>query len=263
VSFSKKAQGITLLEVILVLAIVAGIIVCSFRFNQLYVRDRDVEILRANVDTIFIAMTGYYRANCKSTLASLKTNPVPVTPAALTIFLPDNWQSDSINSLAAAYILQFNLMTRAGNLLPVNANCSAKDCANVAAGTVSPVPQALANPPLGAILFRLQVAVEVPRNVNIQVLSKQTSADCISGISADGSTVSPCSAAVAGGNYLVWERLPSFSSPGVTSKLWSTLTGIKEFNLQYSHDQMFELSNKTYVDDGVSGVSQGYYTCGG
>ena len=120
----------------------------------------------------------------------------------------------------------------------------------------------LTNPPLGAVVWVIQISAAIVSTANISALQHETGADCVSSV-GNGGSVLPCNPTPTPGNYLVWERLPSLASPAMSSRNWLTMPGLKGFKLQYTHDQMFEISNQTYIDDGVSGVSQGYYTCGG
>lgn len=63
-SGKKKYHGVTLLEVMLVLAIGASITVLSLRMYRTYVNDQYLGQIQLTVDSIFTAMGIYFKANC-------------------------------------------------------------------------------------------------------------------------------------------------------------------------------------------------------
>jgi hypothetical protein len=260
--------GITLLEIMLALAVASSILVLSIKMNQSWVFEQNVAQLRFSVEQLFLGMGNYYRANCgiqgqggstTPTYGTLVTTTTPfaVSIGSLTSFLPPAWMTTYSNNplvdvsggAVSAYILQFNLVTAS-----VNTNCSAKDCVT---NTTVAIPN-----PMNALIWRAQVAVKIKNTALANDLAARLAAYCNSSL-ATSTTVTPCEASPTAGGYLVWERLPSFASPDLTSSLWVSMPALKEFNLQYTHDQMFEMSQSTYLNDTVTGVSLEYYLCGG
>src|ERR1700738_304841 len=76
----KTASGVTLLEVMLVLAIGSSIILMGFRLFQGYSIEQEFRQVRYDVDLLFQAMGEYHQANCqKGTLSPLATPPVNLT----------------------------------------------------------------------------------------------------------------------------------------------------------------------------------------
>jgi hypothetical protein len=286
VGISKAQKGITLIEAALALAIAASIIVLSLKFYKVWMEQVYIEDLRYNIDVLFNAMGNYYRANCgfqglatsSPTAGSLMTTTTPqiVSLSSLSTYLPSNWLNaqginnitagnilDNTTGLGTAYILQYNLTSGS-----VTTNCSAADC-----GTRTPmtIPS-----PLTALVWRAQVAVKILNTANIRTYATLLGADCISSLNSSGTSnyVNTCEAAgsppatlTASDVYLVWERMPSLASPDMSSSLWVSMPALKQFNLQYTHDQFFEYSNSTYINNStgtgsVLGTNQEYYVCG-
>lgn len=105
----KRLAGVTLLESMLVIAIASSIMVLSIKVYRQYETQVNVEKIRYNVDTLFQAMSQYYRAQCggSGTIATAPTNaPYVVSMNTLAPYLPANWESK--NPLITGYALQFN-----------------------------------------------------------------------------------------------------------------------------------------------------------
>lgn len=133
--------------------------------------------------------------------------------------------------------------------------------------TPSSAPASPSTGQAAVLIWRAQVAAQVYNpgvtpaqyQVLVQTYAYQTGADCVS--SWNGTYVKPCSTnpvAPVTNAYLVWERLPSYASSGMTSTFWQSVPLLKQFNLQYEHDQMYEFNV------GYTGASTPqYYLCGG
>ena len=63
----QRHQGVTLIEVMLVLVIGAVILLLSLDQYFVFRRDADVQQLKYNVDTLFQALSEYVQANCANT----------------------------------------------------------------------------------------------------------------------------------------------------------------------------------------------------
>lgn len=228
-------------------------------------------------------------------LSSCANIPVPLATLTGGYFIPLNWATtfavnqivDNSGGPGTGYVLQYNLASPVNTVATFNVNCSYNDCNK--AGTTVPPPQPTIpagsgpqNMPLtqganesiapGSLVWLEQVAVKL---VNTTAGSEAAymsvlQADCLSSLDSGTGLVYPCSAGQTG-NYLVWQRLPSAASPNLTSVEWPMMPMLKEFNLQYTHDQMMELSPAGYIDTGVGQAtstgpgtsSQAYYLCGG
>lgn len=105
------------------------------------------------------------------------------------------------------------------------------------------------------IIWVAQVAikfVDTKTTAEINAYKASLGANCLSNLSGD--IVTPC-ASSTGGTYLVWGRLPSTIASRSQSRLWQMMPLLKQFNLQYTHDQMLELNQ------GYPSVQN--YECGG
>lgn len=269
----------TLLEVMLVLAIGGSILILSLKQYFQWSEQSSAQQLQYNVDSLFQAMAYYYKSNCAdsydgsgmpvassgalspTSITYPPTTSVTVTMTALQSdgLLP-NWQplnplvNASGGTSSPAYVLQFNPMT-------MNRNVYA--CWNF--GTTVPgrvcttpqqIPTSASTPyPADVVLWRIQIAVLIQDTTNIEVYKNQLLADCISSTGTNG-TVTPCATSTGTGDYLVWERLPSFASPTMANTSSQSIQNLKTFNLQYSHDQMYEFNN-------VTDASSQWYLCGG
>lgn len=80
-------KGITLFEMLLVLAIASAIIVMAIAQYPSYKNVSDTERLQATIDNIFLATANYYRANCKpSTTSALWTlSGGKLVPTSVTV----------------------------------------------------------------------------------------------------------------------------------------------------------------------------------
>jgi hypothetical protein len=248
-------KGVTLIEAMLVLAIGMMIVMLGFRQVSNFRYESNITTLEANVDQLFLTTAISWKSTCAFLNGTTYTAPTSMP-------MPNQMGTGIFNPLidnssGMGYVVQMNLLS----ITTPNANCSSQDC-----GSITPVSLT------GSIvqLWVIQVSALIKNASQVATLAAATGADCISSLAPDGRTVSPCTPKPVAGNYLVWSRPPSYTSPETTNSiLYASLPQIKEFNLQYTHDQMFELTQKTYIDNGSSGIggaaggaSQAYYTCG-
>lgn len=247
---SQQQRGITLLETMLVSVIASAILILSYQQYRSYKLDSDINQVKYNVDQLFQAASYYYQANCRNQVNSSTGAPIagsgaldplnnPVTPTVITPvqlyqagylkemlpWVPSLVYDDGTNTMTG-YVVQFNLLT------PQQArtiNLSGGGTANV--GNI--------------YVWRIQVAVYVKPNttrVGKFTVSTQDQAQkymsmmggqCVS--QPTGSSVMPCSpTSTMTGDYVVFERLPSFATPSSSSGLYPTNAAIKQFNQQYT-----------------------------
>ncbi len=235
----RKTQGITLFEVMLVLAIGASILVLGARVYQMLKAQSDVTQLQYNVDQVFIAAARYYQGNCKPQRDPLTgditpgtgglapstgyepPNPYPVALGELTqggymnLPLPRNPIVDNRNS-SSGYIIQFNLVAPPGQKKMIT---ETTPLTTVDLGKI--------------IMWRIQVSVKIAKPSMVNFYKSVLNADCVSQMV--GTAVQPCSAAIPGGDYLVWERLPSFAAPDANPSYMSTNAGVKVFTQLYDN----------------------------
>jgi Tfp pilus assembly protein PilE len=265
----KKYAGVTLLEMMLVLAIAAALLAFGLNQFQQYSRDATVKQLQYNVDKIFVAMSQFYQANCRQaysaagTIAPYTASLDPrntsqpsvavlnQTQNLLTPFLlAPSWPptpNGLIDATAAAggnngYIAQFNLVTVSpGSSTPPN---YATPMGIYYTWEKNPSGDAIQSTPafsttVGTIYtWRAQVAVKLDVTLIpvIKTFMYRTGADCTSAL--NGTTVYSC-ADNQPGEYLVWERLPSLAASQTVTSWWLTMPVVKQFTQQYTNDDMY------------------------
>lgn len=237
--------GVTLVEVMLVLAVGSSILLFGVKHYKTLKLDADVRQLQYNVDKLFQAGADYYQANCRRQVnpttgavigttgtldpdyTTAPTNPYPVTVASLitdgylTGTLPLNplVNNDGTNG---GYFVQFNRVTPDADR---TTTLSTGETVNI--GRI--------------IVWRVQVSVELKNATTASVYKNLLGADCLS--TTDGNNgVKPCSEG-ASGNYVVWERLPSFAVPSSHSNYWMTNAMVKQFNQLYQTLPVLYLSS--------------------
>lgn len=246
---SKQTNaGVTLLEILLVLAISVAILLASIRQYQLFAFDKDVQQVQYNVNTLFQSLSGYYQANCTTQNTDTKlpidiqqdlidnrflTTVLPLNP--LVYFSKASWMT--------GYVTQFNIKTA------TKYYCFGGSCDT--------------SRPIGTIVTWIaQVAIKLPTDV-----AKDKGAataylgvlggDCLSDL--EGAVVAPCEENSTGTAYVVWERLPSDASPETQTDYWVTNPTVNQFNNMYNtYPIEYLLQNKGEMPQNT----QQYYYCG-
>lgn len=243
---SQKQKGVTLLEILLVLAIASSLLLLGVRQYTQYKRDQYPDDLKLKISQLFQAAANYYKANCES--GSLSSASLGVSD--LKDFLPAQWSS--VNPLVSPdqYVIQFNESTVDVRFIYA--------CYNGACSDPEPISSTTKN----NTSYQLQVAVKLADSSMASMLSYKAllGADCISDL--NGKQVTPCGATTAGtGPYLVWTRSPSLAMFNSNSNLWPSVHTVNQFKLQYTHDPMYEMANPTATSPLDS--RDVYYQCGG
>lgn len=262
---SKKSQlGVSLLEVMLVLAIGGAILFLSIQQYQSYRRDADMIQVQANVNAIFQAMGAYYRSQCYGTTDPTATiNPTtfgalnPEGGVSLSSSFPVNIQtalidggyltssalplSPLVNASGAGtrgYVAQFNPQTVDRKVCQDTA-CTPANMATV--GTI--------------VIWKAQVAVQLQNPGEQKQYLNLLAGDCLS--SSSGTTVTPCTSGGGSGNFVVWQRLPSAANTNVKSDYWVTIPTVNQFKQMYTTIPVTQL-----IDATGSGSYTQYYLCG-
>ena len=256
--FSLQNQiGLSLIEVMLVLAVAASMLVFGIRQYQQFKLQQDIRQVQQTIDSLFVALGHYYQAYCGSGLsldpAQTPDNPFVILPSDLVAeqFLPANWNAIKV-PFVSSYITQLNLND--ANVLNVQGcwNFGTYTCGSL--DTLPPTSTGY------VYTWRIQVAIQLTTGANAQAYKAALGADCLSTLNGDA--VTPCSS-TSTGNFLVWERWPSFASQQIVSNLWMSMQQLKQFNIQYTHDQMYELNNGPWeTSAGVTGTGAQPYLCG-
>lgn len=264
-----KARGMSLLEVMLVLAIASSIMLAGLRIYQSFDRDSGYLILRSNVDLLFQAMKTYYQDQCNlyfSPDSSIRASgaltfnsnnpaaPVPFDVNTTKNYLSSPWPRGSSvlanKVISSTYFAQFNPSTVNTKQAYVCSSFASPQCSAPA-----PIPGS------NVVLWQSQVAVKMKDPTMTTYYLAVAGADCAVN-SLSGKLPVDCSTGVSMGNsatYMVWQRMPSFSSPTIKSSLWISNPVTKLFKLQYTHDPMYELYNSSAEPSEV----YKYYYCGG
>ncbi len=263
----KKIQGITLLEAVLALAIASSIALLGIRQYTQFKFNRDAFALKYNVDTLFQGMRNYYYANCAEstdvnmslhTLAPSRnpSNPFPIKIIpTLNNYLDTKWSPFNplldTTFVSGGYETQFNNVVFLGD--------RKENFCYYYPGTSQTFPICATMPNTNAriYLWVAQVVVKLKDPKLTLALKGLTGADCAL-TKYTPSSVVDCTQGVTTGNpaYLVWQHLPSYVSPELSSGLWRATSAVKGFNLQYTNDSYYELVSETY--EGTK-----YYLCGG
>ncbi len=234
-------QGITLVEMLLVLVLSATLIVFSIRQYQSWNRSKDLDRLTYNINQLFQGMSGFYYANCNLTG---RLSPTTASPVLLDLdsdlVTPRYMDALASNPFVAnntSYILQFNQYTAPRT---ISVSCGTNCTTTKQIGTI--------------VRWMAQVSILIKDVSNIATYQKLLQATCTS--SLDDTTVSPCSAGQAG-DYLVWERPASLPSGryDVNSTYWSSTPRLQQFNQMYTTNPILTLT-------GSDGANQ-YFYCGG
>ena len=256
-----KQQGMTLLEVLLVLAIAASVFAIVFQTYQSMRSSTDAQEVGQQVNTMFQALSGFYKANCSRNISyqyagaptyttaglldpsNAPPNPYSVSITAQLVTAPNNYIKQwplpinpFIDNTATdhGFVVQFNLVANAPNQITDSLN-----------GQI----------PIGKLyLWQSQVAIKLRNAAEATTDQNLLQANCTS--SLNGATVFPCNANKPGG-YLVWERMPSLSQTTMSiSPFWVSVPMLTIFNRQYSNDTFLEMNSASWA-------GTQYYLCGG
>lgn len=246
----KKQTGITLLEIMLVLAVGASIILLGIWQYQSFRRDSDIQQLKYNVSTIFQAMSFYYSANCNGRLNPVTNKIVPgvlnpnktsaaIVPVDLNelitqgyfttysqgnVFPQSPFTGTTGPGYLGGYIAQFNqyeqerMVCQNTNTAVTAVDANDPNCHPVSMGLIEN--------------YTIQVAVLLAdellddANTYLQLLG----GDCLSSLS--GNNVLPCAQSNNSGNYIVFEKLPSEVT--ANSAYGTNNYNIKQFNQEYT-----------------------------
>src|SRR5688572_2124200 len=263
----SNQQGMTLLEILLVFAIMAAMLLLAVRQYQASQSEQNAQQVKKNIDTLFQSMAHYYQANCRDrhkadgSLDTSSNGKGALSPSTLNPYPPKDtdYQVVSITTLQSggflaagipvasplvqSYSLQFN---------PVISTRSIYTCCPV--GKPEEIDKANT-----LVIWRIQIAVLLNAAYDPETYQKLLGADCLSD-TGNNNAILPCEENKTGA-YLVWERLPGAASGRATSSLWSMMPIVKQFTQQYTNDDYYsyEMDNTTWNKK----VYYENYLCGG
>ena len=298
-----KQKGMTLLEIMLVLAIASAVIILGFQQYESFRLGQNLNIARSNVDIMFQGGLNYYRANCHSggTLDPIQIANfgVPVTngtsyilisyittPNLLGISLPpipsgivDASDQDASGNNTYGYRVQINTMRSPPPALQASGT-TRQTYSCYTDYTVTPAVTTCGG--IGPIL-KLNSVVSQMTQVSVKLLNPNPTiatayknilgADCVSSLyPGSTSVVAPCGVAGtgAGGTFLVWQRWPTAGAFPSSSVMSLSDQRLKQFNQLYNNDDFYALqvNDSTWNDPpspGGGGLGSRYqdYLCTG
>jgi type II secretory pathway pseudopilin PulG len=276
----RNMIGVSLIEVILVLAIASVILVLGLRQYQAFNIDAAAQRIRYNVEEIIHGAAYYYYANCENSSGNTATldpanSPAnPYTGVTVNTLVTSGYLANLpvgnplINSSGTGngYLLQFNESTAVRNYCTTDGTTV----------TCSPIGY--------NIIWTIEVSVLLNDTSKAAQYFGMTGADCLTTIRGNNE-VAPCAFAStfatlcqsyrnvppsfptyassqvladslkcppSGGtynNYLSWERLPSMASPKGASPLWMTNPVVRQFKQMNEEPSLsYMLANPTVTN---------------
>lgn len=285
-------NGVTLLEMMLVLAIAMSMLVLGVKVYDQFQFQANEKKIMANVNQLFQALQGFYYANCRQTLSPTsvpqpqtsgaldptQTDPLGGPPLAKKVisiqndlisqgFMPAGWRP--VNVLLGdpdqTYFVQYNRILPKGADPVMSVFACTGDQAPPSCNKTSGAELSTAELPSQqsrVVIWNLQVAVKLSDNLSKaeqNVIKNDLRADCISTLATD--SVTPCAADPTENGYLVWTKSPSAYNPDTTSVFWLANPYVKQFNRQYTNDPMATLSGVT--NEAQTWYNPFNYLCGG
>jgi prepilin-type N-terminal cleavage/methylation domain-containing protein len=272
-----RQRGMTLLEVMLVIAIATSLVLLGVQTYQQFSLQNEKTKIAFNINVLFQAMRNYYYANCIANRNPATDNridatvglmdPTITTPSGTNLVLDittnlitrgylTNWKP-ALSPMATNYVVQFNLYNDAsvytGNVRSVQFCFSSTSDTS---GTCKAQPTLADN---NIYLWTIQVAIKFASAAKASQYKNLLGADCVS--SLVNGAVTPCSQSPTAVDYVVFERLPSFAAPTANSPLWLSDPMLKLFKRQYTNDDDYAVTKQ----DDASYLNKGYqnYLCGG
>ena len=281
----KLIQGITLIEVLLVMAIGAMILALGIQQYQLYKKDSEMEETKYNINTLFQAMARYYWANCNPPYSYNYTQSpcsmtnrsalvvCPATPTSNIDPVPINITTDLIDTgflklsdltlqtivdqknqndedyLATnGYMLQFNFFKKTDGTIPNRQFCkNVNTCVTVAM----------------IILWEMQIGVKLTlaASDNAANYANLLGAKCISDYGDQCADFPPAPPPNPGDppapptpKYLIFSRYPVEAGQQAQSVFWPTNSIVREFKQQYEQQSDWYLATNP--------GNPAYYYCG-
>lgn len=246
----RRKLGVTLIEIILVLAIGSMFAVLGLRMYMTYRKQADIDTVKYNVDVLFQAMTRYFQANCNTAQFNNPSSAViSISPTVLSNsgYLTQNLLRDGLADYSSGsigqYITQFNRIT-VGGAAPPQRMINLSPSGTRTMGSIT--------------LWTIQVSVNLADQSSLDAMLGPLGGDCING--PGPSYVRPCSMPVPRSpGFIVWTRIPSLSSSKNNSPLWQTMPAIKQFRQMYTTDPILILLQNPVVPNQLS---KQYYNCG-
>lgn len=209
----KHHQGVTLLEALLVLAVIASVTTVGLRMYDSYKHDLNVNQISADIDKLFYAASQYYRSQCAFGGAL-----DPLANHSLGFVVPLDIKTTLIDGgfLGSSFPLKNNpYINYSGGYNGYAVQLNRYDkirydyfCSNPPSCTVMMQKQ------IGTIIsWTVQVSVDmkITSGSNLTVMQSLLRADCLTSVSGNPAKAVLC-ATNPSGNYITIERIPRASS---------------------------------------------------
>lgn len=235
------SAGVTLLEVLLVLAVGGMLLVLGIKQYNFYQRGSEITELQANADQLFYAAVKYYQAECgKGNLLDPLEHPGLADQIVLNIqtdlidegYLDSNFPKYNrlVNEGSGfkGYYVQLNKDDSYKRTMEI---CDDVDCTSTTTKELGTI-----------IIWHIQVGVRMKDNsaTNLNNVMNALSANCLS--STSGAGVRTCAQNSTGDN-IVFELLPGYavSRSDAQSQFWMSTPIVTQFNQMYTTKPTAEL----------------------
>ncbi|OGT41417.1 MAG: hypothetical protein A3F42_02005 [Gammaproteobacteria bacterium RIFCSPHIGHO2_12_FULL_37_34] len=247
----KQESGATLLEIMLVLAIAAALIVMALRQYQVMQMDAYIRQARYNIDTLFQAAAKYYQVNCDKTTGSDGTEKMgTLNPLTTSATIYPVWNSTSGGSLATEHYLIETLPSN-----PIVDTYAVQFVRHDADRTFQTIT---GSKKIGTIvIWNIQVTVGLRDTSKANLYLGLLRGDCLS--TSINPTGSCFVGAQASGTFIVFERLPSFALAQNETTYWLAKPLVKQFKQMYTTYPIQYLLNTS----GQTPAGEQYFLCGG
>jgi type II secretory pathway pseudopilin PulG len=273
----------TLIETMLVLVIAGGIIAFGIKQSRMMARDNEVREIRASVDQLFQGMATYYQANCRDTrdangniisrTGSLDPNDTTPPPVNGSMILPIATGTTSL--VSRGYITKWSPIysgiidnaygdqgysVQFDGAVITNGHIPTSLFYNWAGDSASGHPLRVTLPQNAGTyyLWLSHVAVKLSSTSDPVMYKGRLGASCISSDpTSTCATASSATCLVAGPScYLIWQSLPSTSSPSTITPLAPSMGRVKAFTNLYNTDDLYGATNSNWTPNNN-------YLCGG
>lgn len=244
----SKTQGVTILEVMLVMVISATVVVLGIKLYERFHANAEAENLKQNIDAIFDGGYQYYLANCSTSgaLSSPTSSSVAVKLSTLKtsgyLNSKDIIPNELVDSGTADqdYIVQFN-RSEVDRLVCLNDDCSEE--------------QKIGN----IVLWKIQVSAKLKNAETASAYQAYLVADCLSSLGTDDPpSVALCSAETPG-DYIVFERAPVSIASRIGNQPPLALS-MPRVDMLRQNESSLPLS---YLLNSTDAADAQYYGCGG
>ncbi len=253
---NKNQSAISLIELLLVLVVMSVIVLMGIRQYRVFEMDKLIRLEQDRIDSIFQAAEHFYQANC-----DMKPDPAAPGKATFGILNPRaNPANPYIGDSQGANKL-YNMLVSEGFLtqnFPRSSISFLYAVQFVRRDSMRTIKTADGYKPIGTIVnWIIQVIMVLRDPSKASFYSKLLSGDCLS---TSTNPTNSCPKTGSFGNYVVFERLPSFVSAQTGSSYWPTNPTVNQFKAMYTTYPILYLINSG--GNTPDGTPQ-YFLCGG